>query len=163
MLKIIRNWQLQDYLRNSQGWRGFGIPVNPTHRIQQFGGAYSENNNTIVYFIARQLDFFSNSVIYNYDISTSLIKYSDGQYLIDETQLLGGTMPEGFYYLEFNDGFQTYYSELFAVIEFEELALFSSGIINWSSSQTFASLNVDKSNLIILKQFSDENYVQFAV
>ena len=161
MLRIIRNWELQDYLRNSQGDRNFGMPVNPTHRLQQIGGAYHDANETIVYFIARQIDFLNN-VVYNYDLSTSLLKYEDGQYVIDNSITLGGLLPEGHYYLEFNNGVQTYYTEMFTVLEFDELDLASSEFVI-SDEDLISSLNIDKTNLIILRQFSTEEYVQIAV
>lgn len=162
MLKIINNWELQDYLRNSQGRRGYGLPINPTHRLQQIGGAYYKTDETIVYFIARQLND-SNTVIINYDLDVDLLTYSDGQILIDNTQFLNGILPEGYYFLEFNNGKNTYYTEIFAIKEFDELLLCSSGVEYCSGSLPVSTLNIDKSNLIILKQFSTEEYVQFAV
>ena len=160
MLKIINNWELQDYLRNSQGRRGYGLPINPTHRLQQIGGAYYKTDETIVYFIARQLNN-SNTVIVDYDLAVNLVAYSDGQILVDNTQFLNGILPEGYFFLEFNNGKNTYYTEIFAIKEFNELLLCSSGITDCSSSLSIATLYIDKSNLILLKTFEDSELYQF--
>lgn len=159
MLKIIRNWQLKDYLRSLEGARGYGIPIARNNIAIQWQGAYSDTNRTIVYFLARQIDN-GCEVITSYVIDTSRIKYENGQYLYDNTQLFDGYLPDGTYFFEFNDGYETYFSQIFAVVSFPELML-ASGTWLASSDELISSLNVENNDMIILKQFAESDFVEF--
>jgi hypothetical protein len=159
MLKIIRNWQLRDYLRSMQGARGYGIPVSKNYMALQWHGAYSDTSRTIGYFIARQVDNGCD-VITSYSIDTGRIKYENGQYVYDNTQLFDGYLPDGTYYFEFNDGYETYYCELFTVKEMEVLML-ASGAWLASSSELIANSMIDNPDLIALKSFEDSEYYEF--
>lgn len=159
MLKIIRNWELRDYLRSMEGVRGYGIPVSHNNIAIQWHGAYSDTNRTIQYFLARQIDNGCD-VITSYVINVDRIKYENGQYLYDNTQLFDGYLPDGTYYFEFNDGYETYYSQIFTVFTFPELML-ASGTWLASSDELISSLNIESNDMIILKQFEDSEYYEF--
>jgi hypothetical protein len=160
MLQVIRNWEKQDYLRHNQGNRGYGLKIQNMWMPLPIMGAYSDTQRTIVYLIARQIDDKMN-VITSYDIDTSLITYEDGQYCFDKSKTLGGLLPEGVYYYEFNDGYETYFTEIFKVEDITELDLASCSL-PISDEDLISSLNINTHDLIILKQFEvTNNYVQF--
>jgi hypothetical protein len=159
MLKIIRNWQLRDYLRSFQGIRGYGIPIAKPYMALQWYGAYAEKEGTIIYFIARQIDN-GNEVIANYEIATDRIKYENGQYLYDNTKLFDGKLPDGTFFFEFNDGYETYYSQIFTVKAMDMLFMASGA---WLASGSFeiAATNINNPNQIILKRFEENELFEF--
>jgi hypothetical protein len=159
MLQVIRNWIQQDFLRHNQGNRGYGLKIQNMWLPLPISGAYSDIERTIVYLIARKIDD-KNEVITSYEIDTSLIIYEDGQYCFDKTKTLGGILPEGVYYYEFNDGYETYYSEIFKVEDITELDL-ASNPLPISDEDLISNLNINTHDLIILKQFDDSEYFEF--
>jgi hypothetical protein len=161
MLKIIRNWQLRDYLRSMQGARGYGIPIAKNYMALQWYGAYADTNGVIEYFIARQVDNYSE-LIASYAIEESRIKVENGQYVYDNTQLFDGYLPDGTYYFEFNDGYETYYSELFTVKDTETL-MFASGGWPVSSSEYISSSSIENPLTEVLKQLESGEYVEFEI
>lgn len=160
MLKIIRNWELRDYLRSMEGVRGYGIPIGRNNIAIQWQGAYSDIQRTIQYFLARQIDN-GNSVITSYVIDEGRIKYENGQYVYDNTQLFDGYLPDGTYYFEFNDGHETYYSQIFAVVTFPELMLASGGWLA-SSDELISSVNISDNDLLILERLNEGGVVQIS-
>lgn len=159
MLKIIRNWQLRDYLRSMQGIRGYGIPISKNYMALQWGGAYADSAGTIGYFFARQVDN-GIDITTSYAIDTGRIKYENGQYVYDNTQLFDGYLPEGTFYFEFNDGYETYYSELFTVKDINILMLASGGYLV-STSELVSESEVDNPNFVLLKQLENSEYYEF--
>jgi hypothetical protein len=160
MLKILRNWNLSDYLRTHQGARDYGIPIAKNYMALQWSGAFTSKERTIIYFIARQIDN-GNEVLANYDIGPTYIKYENGQYIYDNTMLFDGILPDGVFFFEFNDGYENYKSEIFCVKARDEFFMASGA---WLASGSFliSDLNIPNPNLIQLKQFTDNDYVQFA-
>jgi hypothetical protein len=159
MLKIIRNWQLRDYLRSLQGLRRYGIPIAKNYMAIQWGGAYARVEGTIIYFIARQIDDGSE-VIANYDIATDRIKFENGQYLYDNTKLFDGILPDGTFFFEFNDGFETYFSQIFTV-KYVPMMLRTAGAWHTSTRTGISALNITNPNQIILKRFEDNELYEF--
>ena len=160
MLRIIRGWNRKDYLRNLQSVRAYGIPIAPKYMPVQWQGAYTDENRAIVYFIARQIDTV-NEVIYSYNLETNLIKYENDQYVWDNTKLYGGYLPDGCYFFEFNNGYETYFSQMFNVTDLDEFDSASSAL-PCSDADLVSSLNVPTPDLIVLKQFEKVfEYVQF--
>jgi len=153
MLRIIQPYELRDYLRTAPGDMGYMTPVAPNNRPLQWQGAYSENIS-IVYFIARKI----NNIGYvetSYDIETTCITYANGQYLIDETKLFDGILPEGYYYFEFNNGINSFFTELFCVKNLCQLIRCSSSQL-CSSSTLIGESCVKNPNVIVLRQFETE-------
>ena len=142
-----------------QGVRGYGIPIAKNYMALQWQGAYTDASRTIQYFIARQVDN-ECTVQTSYSIDEGRIKYENGQYLYDNTQLFDGYLPDGTYYFEFNDTKETYYSELFCVKDTPSLMLASGGR-PVSSSDYINSTFVDNPDLLILKQFEDSEFYEF--
>lgn len=160
MLKTLKPYELKDYVRDYQGDRGYMPPVAPNNRALQWFGMYSSEERTIVYFIARKIDN-KDYVSESYNIATDRIKYENGQYLYDETMLFDGTLPEGCYYFEVNDGYDSYFTELFVVKNISQLLLCSS-TLPCSSSELISASNVLNPNLIVLRQFeTDSEYYIF--
>lgn len=159
MLKIIRNWQVRDYLRSMQGVRGYGIPIAKPYMALQWQGAYADDEGVIGYFFARQVDN-GVDVIASYVIDTDRIVYENGQYVYDNEQLFDGYLPEGTFYFEFNDGYETYYTELFTVKDYDSL-FYASGAWYASTSELVASTYVDNPDLVKLKQLEDSEYYEF--
>lgn len=159
MLKIIQNYQLVDFLRKFNGDRAYGIPIAPNYMALQWQGAYAETERDIVYFLARKIDN-SENVITSYVIDIDRIKYENGQYLYDNTKLFDGYLPDGCYFFEFNDGYQTFYTQIFAVDSQPKFEFASSAGLA-SSSELVSSSLMENPNQIILKQFENSEYFEF--
>lgn len=115
MLRFLKPYETHDFSRDLQLNYGYGIQICPNNRSVQWTGAYSETEGTIGYFYAR---FVNNAgqVEKTYILNENCITYSNYQYNYDPDSVYGtGILPEGYYYLEFNDGLNTFYSELFCV------------------------------------------------
>ena len=155
MLRCLKPYELKDFLRTAQGSRGYMIPVAPYNRALQWFGMYTDTERTIVYFIARKIDNF-NHVAESYEIDTSCIKYENGQYLYDETKLFDGYIPDGIYYFEVNDGYNSFYTEIFCVkSDFCQLDNASSSL-PCSDADLISASCVSNPSLIVLKQFESE-------
>lgn len=160
MLRIYRDWELRDYLRNLKGFRSFGIQLSRNDIALQWQGAYADEEGTIIYFIARKIDD-TNEVLESYEIATDRIKFENGQYVYDITQCFDGYLPDGTYFFEFNDGYETYRSEIFTVQDMPSLML-ASGTWLASSNAYITDINIDSPDLVLLKIFEvDNDYVQF--
>lgn len=159
MLKTLKPYELKDYVRDFQGDRGYMPPVAPNNRALQWYGMYPDKERTIVYFIARKIEN-KDYVVESYQIDTGRIKYESGQYLYDETLLFDGTLPEGCYYFEVNDGFNSFFTELFCVKNLCQLLRCSSSQLA-SSSTLISELCVKNPNVIVLKQFEQSDYYEF--
>jgi len=162
MLRIIRNWQSRDHLRSFQALRSYGLEVGKEYMAIQWHGAYTTENRTIIYFIARQIDDL-NFVKKSFDLDVNLIKYENGQYLYDNTKLFDANLPEGTFFFEFNDGYETYYSTIFTV-KYKDLLFMASG--TWLASGSFhiTDNSIQNPNTIILKEFEKlSEYVIFEI
>lgn len=159
MLKIIRDWKLQDFLRSHQGLRSYGIPVSKNYMALQWFGAYAPSDRGIIYFLARQIDS-GNEVIANYDIGTTYIKYESGQYLYDDTMLFDGILPDGVFFFEFRDSYETYRSEIFRVKDMC-MPFLASGTWKASGSFKISQTCVTNASTIILKKFEDNDLYEF--
>jgi hypothetical protein len=159
MLQIIRNWKLRDYLRSYQGLRNHGIPASKNYMAIQWMGAYSPSDRGIVYFVARQIDN-SSEIIENYDIGAAWIKFESGQYLYDNTKTFDGILPDGIFFFEFNDGVETYWSEIFCVKAVETLML-ASGVQVASGSWGVSDVNIENPDPILLKTFEENILYEF--
>lgn len=157
MLKIIRNWELQDYLRSENGHRGYGIPVSWNYKPLKIYNAYYDTNIALDYFFAVQLNI-DNSIKETFVLDTSLIIYSDGQYLIDETKLFGGNLECGRYYFEFNNGKETFYSQVFVVRDLQEISR-CSGMGYCSSSALISAMNISIAELQPILRLEDSDYI----
>lgn len=151
MLKIVRNWELQDILRSYQASREYGLQVSKNYRAIQWYGAFAPSDRGIIYFIARQINFEDN-VLISYDIAVDRIKYEKGQYLYDKTKLFDGILPNGIYFLEFKDSWEKYFTNIFQVTDTPEPML-CSGAWPCSSSMPINSLTVSNVSPIFLRQF----------
>jgi hypothetical protein len=160
MLRFTRDWQLPDYLRSLEGARAYGLPISKKYTALQFYNAYADVEGTIVYFIARKIDD-TRHVLLSYDLDVDLIVYENGQYLFDETKCFDGYLPDGVYFFEFNDGYETYRSQIFNVTDFPLLPM-ASGAELASSSELVSSGSVEIPDTIILRRFEvDSDYYQF--
>lgn len=159
MLKILNPTELKDFLRSYNPRLDYGLPIARPYHSLGWRGAYSKEL-PIGYFIARKINE-AGIVIENYEISTDLIIYENGQYLYDLTKVYNGYLPEGVYFHEFNNGQNTFYSQAFAVVDYSEIEL-ASGAILASSNNLINETNIKDANILILKQFTDSRYVEFA-
>lgn len=161
MLNIIRNWQLQDYLRDLQSNRGYGLQITPDYILPQITGAYAESSGTISYFVAHQIDD-GYSILSTFIIEEDRLIYENGQYQMDKTKILNGSIPEGVYFIEFNDGKETYFSEIFKVEVIDELA--KASCANYVSGDDIISdLNIETNGFLErLKEFAESDFVEFA-
>jgi len=115
MLRFLKTYETKDFLRDAQYNYGYGVQILPNSRSVQWHGAYSDTEGTIAYFVARLINN-GGEVEKSYALDTACIEYANGQYNYDDESFYGtGVLPEGFYYLEFNDGLNTFYSEMFCV------------------------------------------------
>ena len=124
-------------------------------------GAYTKEERTIEYFIARKIDN-GTEVLENYDIDTDLILYENGQYIYDMTKVFNGVLPVGVYFFEFNDSYDTYFTQIFAVNDISEIRKASSAGL-CSSSRLIGSLNFDMPQQIVLKAFENDYYYIFDI
>ena len=161
MLRCATSIELRDFLRSFDGSRPYGIPIAKNYMALPWAGAYTEAERTIQYFIARQIDN-GNDVLVNYDLDTDLILYENGQYIYDMTSVFAGVLPEGVYFFEFNDGYDTYFTQIFAVNDISEIRKASSAGL-CSSSRLIGSVNFDMPQQIVLKTFENDFYFIFDI
>lgn len=160
MLRVTRGYQLMDYLRSLQGSRKYGLQISRPYMALQWYNAFADDEGEIVYFIARRIDGTKN-VIESYELDTDLIFYENGQYLYDNTQLFDGNLPDGVYFLEWNDGYDTYRTEIFSVTNMDEFFV-ASGAGLASGDFLVSSSTIEIPDEILLKKFEVESdYVQF--
>lgn len=115
MLRFLKTYETKDFSRDAQYNLGYGVKICQNNRSVQWHGAYSDTEGTIAYFVARMIDQ-AGQVLKSYALDTACIEYANGQYNYDDETFYGtGVLPEGFYFLEFNDGLNTFYSEMFCV------------------------------------------------
>jgi len=131
MLKIYKNNILQDYMRTAQGNRGYGLQMCTGKSPLQIYNAYSDNL-AITYFNLNRIDS-GNVVLTTTTVSNDLIKYENGQYLIDRTKLFSVSFPEGVYYYEFSNDTNIFVSEIFKIQDINQPFLASSSILSSSS------------------------------
>jgi uncharacterized protein (TIGR02145 family) len=116
--------------------------------------------SNIEYFIARRIND-TRHVLESFELNTDLIVYENGQYLFDETKCFDGYLPDGVYFFEFNNGYETYRSQIFNVTDFPLLPM-GSGAELGSSSELSSSGSVEIPDTIILRRFEvDSDYYQF--
>ena len=120
MLKIIRNWEKQDYLRDLQGNRGYGLQIACDYTPLKIYGAFTSESRTILYLFAQKIDDKAE-IVDTFILNVNMLTYSDGQYIFTNTADFGGYLNKGVYFFEFNDGYETYYSEIFKVESIAEL------------------------------------------
>jgi len=134
MLRFLKTYETKDFVRDLQLNFNYGIQICPNNRSVQWHGAYADSEGTVSAFTARKVAS-SGEVEKSYVLDTACILYANGQYYYDPDSFYGdGILPEGFYYLEFSDENDTYYSELFCVKELVNQFL-SSG--DWLASGSF--------------------------
>jgi len=134
MLRFLKTYETRDFVRDLQLNFNYGIQICPNNRSVQWHGAYADSEGTVSAFTARKVAS-SGEVEKYYELDTDCVLYANGQYYYDPESFYGdGVLPEGFYYLEFSDGIDTYYSELFCVKELVNQFLASG---DWLASGSF--------------------------
>jgi len=132
MIRVFKNNVQKDFLRDNQGFRGYGLQIGSNRVPLQIYGAYS-SDLAISSFKLNRIDS-GNEVIESLTLSNDLIKFDTWQYLIDKTKLFEITIPEGVYFYEFSNGFDVYCSEIFK-IQFINLPFMASSSLLASSSK----------------------------
>lgn len=115
MLRFLKTYETKDFSRDAQYNLGYGVKICQNNRSVQWHGAYSDSEGIIEYFQAKSVNSVGVPDGAYYELDVDCITYANGQYNYDPESFYGGTIPEGFYYLEFNDGVNTFYSEMFCV------------------------------------------------
>lgn len=128
MVKVYKNNVLQDYLRTAQGERGYGLQIAnnmvPMPLYNAFSGDYPVSSFNLV-----RIDS-GVEILATISLSTSLLKYVNGQYLIDSTKVYGVTIPEGVYYYEIATSHDIFYSEIFKIQYIEQPFRSSSALLS---------------------------------
>ena len=111
MLKIIKSNQLNDYLRTCQAKRGYGLQICNGRSMLPVYNFYS-NDVGITSVKLNRIDD-GNVILSQISLLTSIFLYVSGQYYIDNTQLIGTSIPEGVYFMEIQTANDILYSEIF--------------------------------------------------
>lgn len=120
MLRITNQTELQDSLREFKGSETLGLQLSRNNKPLQIYNAYSNGGN-IIYFYAHKLGY-QNKVESTYELSLDTIKYQDGQYLVDSTKYYDNVtptnvLPDGNYFLTFANETETFFTEVFMVLQ----------------------------------------------
>lgn len=156
MLRILQGYQLQDYLRSEFANRKAGIHNAPNWRPLQIYNAYSDNRELDYFFVAK-IDR-EKRIIDTYVLPLTLIKYEYGQYRMDLTEHYGGTLENGIYYYEFNNGIDTFFSEIFMISNFGFIPK-ASDMILASSDNYVSDSGIELPALQPIQRLEDSDYL----
>jgi len=111
-LKIYINSEIQSFKKVGSGDILAGLQKSKTFKLLQIYDAYSDVSNAITKFEVVELNQIGNE-IGRQTLPNSIIKYNNGQYVIDFTQDLGFMLEPGIYYFEFLNGKDIFKSDIF--------------------------------------------------
>jgi len=128
MLRTYKNNVKQDFLRDFQGYRGYGIPICDGVVPLQIFGAYSEEN-TISSVVLKRIDA-RDEVLETITLNVNIIKYYLDQYVVDNTKLYNVAITEGVYFMEFADGVNIFRTQIFKIEPINHVYLASSALVS---------------------------------
>jgi hypothetical protein len=140
-LKIYINEENQAFRKEGNNDALFGIQLGFTFKLPPIHGAVYSGSNTSatsvkLVQIKKDPPF---EVEKETTLSNSVIKYENGEFKIDQDVLIGVTLEKCIYYLEFQNGENTYKSENFIVQESNQNLLASNNFWLASSTNILAS------------------------